>query len=334
MFSTILSVVYAMFGDNLFTTDGHTQALMLFNPGLMRLCMFSNDAFYRGMGESVYNRINQVIAEIGQEPSTGIQISKDASDFSAFGFYIIPYSRKGTFHTHHLNNLLYYLFDTARSVVPPQLFDEYIKEFEAGRLDICYGLLNSVYGCVYTDELTYLMALRTKEKMVMSQESGVLFVDTQKNKVYKMVTSQNLSHPRVLIVPNGTMNVYKFLTFSLYLIDKMIEDSQYKDLLEKLKSRLFYGINVDVNTNGSKIECVSTTGYTPIVNIVAYKYFVYLVLSLEIFCVPEAAVYEFVNELEKVMFEESCTQYIVKSNSGMIPYLRNILIAKKSENIL
>lgn len=299
--------------------------------GFMNLELLSS---YRGCnsietGRILYSQMQNIVRDLSAE--THLEVGSEFSNFCAYGFRIYPLAGniKGK---ERKVKLLYFYFDQMRSLVPLHVFEEYTVAFNKGQLDTCYSILGHVYESQRIEEVAYIKALNTRKAMQNKGESGVLFVDTTTTQTYflKYFTDASSSNGEIIVVPNGGLCVEKFLSFSLYLVDRIVQTSANKTTILDTKKKIFNGITTK---RGNTTITVAFTS-SPIAQLIVYKYYVYCMLCLEIYGVPQDQIIEFSNEFIKVMFEKSSDSNVLIADKecGIVYYASQILLSSVSKS--
>ena len=276
-------------------------------------------------GQELYVEINNVIEAINANAS---EIKGDCI-FESLGFKIIPLSDLAMKERKRLLSLLYFYFDQMRSIMPPATYDAYEREFRASNLDKCLSIIQSVYGARNVAECAFMKAHAQRETLEKTKHDGLLFVDLNTAKTFFLDFKRKTNGKnKVLIVPNGFLNLFTFYTYSLHLIDKMIETSNYEYQINTVKEHLFGGRSIQVTENTT---WHSEVAGAPIAKILAFKHYVYCMFSLEVLGLPARDVKEIGDELKNKMFQQvgGCKVYMIKEELNLAKFLGNVCFSTK-----
>lgn len=285
-------------------------------------------------GCELFKHMKDLIRDICCD-SESIEESECVSEFIAFNFIISGICKsKDNFDIERKKAVLYQFFDQQRSLVPPMIFEDYDNAFIRNELDKCYSLLNVAYGELTKEEMAYIKAYKYRDTLRTTEHSsGILFVDLVNVKMYFMKVENclksRLNENNVLLVPNGIFNLYKFYSYTMYLIDKIVETSQYCKLIQGYKNHILYEQPVDCeNKTIGEIEVLATT---PSIRILAYKFLTYCILSMEISGLSPKEIKESADIIVSELFDtyESCL--VVKNDSNIVSYLLEIVLNNKKE---
>ncbi|ORD94702.1 hypothetical protein ECANGB1_135 [Enterospora canceri] len=216
------------------------------------------------------------------------------------------------------------------SLVPPFVYNDYVKALGDGNLDDCYKILNSVFGKISTEEAAYLAAYKIRDRLNGKHQRGVLFVDVLSGKTFFMEQRRRDSGEkggknRILLVPNGFLNLYKFFGYSLYLVDLMVSTSSYASEIRAVESALiggktFKGANVTINVESREL---------PVCKILTYKYFVYTVFSMEVCGLPSTTIKKTIAALREKMFEVQNSVILIRKEVDILGYLNVVVLSNK-----
>merc|ERR1712126_168201 len=249
-------------------------------------------------GVALFEEMRDIVDELCCTESI-CDLSKEYDTLNCYAFRVI--SVKLPDDNPLYKQRLYFYFDQQRTLVPPFAYKEYNEAFESGDLDKCYRILNSVFGKISCEEAAYLGAYAVRERFIKNKGRGILFLDTISGKMFFLGREKNAARggkKSVLIIPNGFLNIYKFLTYSLNLIEKMVAQSEYASKINEV----YYGLIGIKGCSGDSVGLNVEICETPVCKLLAYKFFVYNVLSMEVCGVGRDAIIDWINQSKGIMF--------------------------------
>ncbi|OQS53967.1 hypothetical protein EHP00_1737 [Ecytonucleospora hepatopenaei] len=323
MLTNLLSIT-GVFGAGFIPKNGNDLAIGMLNKGIFSyLKVFGNIS----AGSEMYKKMKQIVTSTCTDSC--ITLGPEYSCFCNLGIRIYPLVNIKDTKGREIKLLNFY-FDQMRSLVPAYIFNEYNSAYKAGKYDTCYSLLGLVYEnrrtCV---ENTYIKALNKKSEEEKNGKSGILFVDTVNGKMYLLECRSMGTDPNILILPNNSMCLETFLSFSLYLIDRIVQTSENSAMIMEVKRLLFEKYSVDVI--GSDITiCLATA---PVTQLVVYKFYVYCMLTFEIFGVSSQDISTFSEEFKKNIFKSASVDAIVVKDECYITKYISCILFGNNENV-
>ncbi|KAL6121408.1 hypothetical protein NUSPORA_01667 [Nucleospora cyclopteri] len=312
---------------------GNTEAnqLVMHNLGFFtintsNITQYSKTLSFK-LGQDLFKRIRKILDSFFLKRSIPMTPTNVISYFPIVNISLQAISCENITSEQDIT-LLYFFLDQMRTLISPEFHDIYTTAFESRNFDTCFSLLNMVFGTLSTEERAFLRAYSTRNQLVNQGKTGVLFVDVYNNLLYfseflPHFSSTRPSDKQILMIPNGILDIYKFYTYSMYLIDYMVKGSIFQERIEEIKAFIFAPYD-----NGSDLPQIRCDNIA--IRVLAFKFIVYHYISLEL----SGMEYTKVNEFMAIVYQKMFAAESLKITTlEILRVYLNVILCKNKSNV-